>query len=79
MVQAGGGPGLAVEAFDSVMAVLLVEAGHLEGDLPAQQGVLGQVDGSHPTLAQPLKDEVTAKVLRQGERGHEPGSRVRQH
>src|SRR5947207_555584 len=83
MVDARGGAGLAVEALDQLGTDLGAEAGHLEGDLAPEHGVLGQVDGTHAALPELPEDAVAAELLRQ--RGGSHGARspgrlhLRQH
>ena len=63
MPQRGGGPGLAVKPLEQFGRRLLLEVRRLEGDLPLELRVLGQVDHAHRALAQSLDDAVTAELL----------------
>ena len=52
MVQAGGAARLAAEALDELLVVGVAVEQHLEGDLPPEQPVVGQVDVGHAAAAQ---------------------------
>src|SRR5262249_51112711 len=69
VVEGGGGPPLAVEALEQLRVVLGAEVGHLQGHLPVELGVVGQVDGAHAALAQSLQEAVAAERARQGRLG----------
>ena len=65
MLDGGGETGLALEALAHGGVLVAGAVRHLEGDVAAEVGVFGQVDGAHPAGAEFPEDAVTSKLLQQ--------------
>ncbi len=61
--QIGSGPRLAIKPLEQFGCRLLLEVRRLEGDLPLELRVFGQIDHAHRALAERLDDAVTAELL----------------
>ena len=61
-LQSRGRPRLAVEALEQFGRRLLLEVGRLEGDLPLELRVFGEIDHAHRALAQGPDDAVAAEL-----------------
>ena len=62
MVQIRRRPSFAVKAFEQFGRGLLLEVGRLEGDLPLQLRVFGEIDHAHRALAQRPDDAVATEL-----------------
>ena len=66
MIQRGGRTRFSAKTFESPRMPGHIAGQKLEGDEPAERGVLGFVDDAHASAAQPLDDSVTRDGLADG-------------
>jgi hypothetical protein len=58
MVQGGGGPGLALEAFNGGAVARELVRQDLDGDAPSESDVLGEIDDAHAAAANLFEDSI---------------------
>ncbi|HEY6293443.1 MAG TPA: hypothetical protein VI455_17970 [Terriglobia bacterium] len=73
VIQGAGGPRLALEALQRHRVRGQAFGQELQGDEPAQLGVVGLVNHTHPAAAELLQEAVMRNSLAEHHRGHGNG------